>query len=132
MKYKAGYKYQLAEPLILQVGFRPPKAFETDFFGLNLEGQLIIKPGYAWDGSTGIPDTKENLAPSCGHDVEAQAMRMGLLPFSYWRATNIDYCRWCTERGSWRITTWCYRKGLDMTGGSFAKSENRRPILEVS
>jgi hypothetical protein len=81
MKYKRGYKYQLVEDEVFKtkiIGY----SIDTPFIRLTLIGILTAKHGYAWNGANVIPDSKEVLRGSCGHDAGYQLISMGLLPLS--------------------------------------------------
>lgn len=112
IRYRAGYKYQLAETFRIRTPIRPAAAIKHDYFSLGRSGLLTIRRGYAWDGMTdpGI-DTRETMAPSLVHDVFCQAMRAGLLDFGRWQdEVNLffrDHLKACgvTALRAW----WCWR-----------------------
>jgi hypothetical protein len=81
MKYKAGYKYQLVEDEVFKTDIIS-YSFDTKYFKLTLVGIMIAKAGYAWNGANVIPDSKEVLRGSCGHDCGYQMIREGYLPIS--------------------------------------------------
>jgi hypothetical protein len=81
MKYKRGYKYQLVADEVFKtkiIGY----SIDTPFVRLTLVGILTAKHGYAWNGANVIPDSKEVLRGSCGHDAGYQLIQEGLLPFT--------------------------------------------------
>ena len=54
MKYRDGYEYQLAETVIFRATpIRPPGSIATRFIRLDLNGDLTVEEGYAWDGPSG-------------------------------------------------------------------------------
>jgi hypothetical protein len=76
IRYRADYKYQLAEMYIVNTGIVPQQAIDTDFIDLDLTGKLTIKVGYAWDGPSGpVIDTHKNMRASLVHDAFYQLMR---------------------------------------------------------
>jgi hypothetical protein len=74
--YRSGYKYQLAEDFHLTGTIIPKKDSDEHFLSIRMDGKLIIKKGYAWDGVSGpIQDTNENMRASLVHDAYYQLMR---------------------------------------------------------
>ena len=79
--YRSGYKYQLAHDYHDQIPITSPRKIDTQFIALDIEGNLIIKCGYAWDGTSGpVIDTSFNLRASLVHDALYQLMRNNKLP----------------------------------------------------
>ncbi len=132
MRYRRGYKYQLAEDVWLQTSFRPEKVIQGEWFELHADGNLRIKRGYAWDGASGpVADRDTNRTPSCGHDVLYQMLREGLLPFDLWRQADKDFVRWEDERGAWKITQKIDLAGLKIAGGKAAHPKSRKKVYEA-
>ena len=99
MKYRDGYKYQLAEPVYFETAIHPAKTIDTRFIELTEGGLLTVKAGYAWDGASGeipivrIPltiDTKDSMRGSCAHDALYQLLRECRL--------SGENVRWCADR----------------------------------
>ena len=81
IRYRSGYKYQLAESYSTAIGIRPAENIITGFVLLNTDGLLVIKQGYAWDGASGPTiDTKSSMRGSLVHDALYQLIRLGFLP----------------------------------------------------
>ena len=70
-----GYKYQLVKAYPLPIKIRPNRLINTGFIKLTMGGILTIKSGYAWDGASGAPDTKNIMRASLVHDALYQLMR---------------------------------------------------------
>ena len=123
MKYREtkGYKYLLVEDEKREVDIYIN--CHNDYISLD-EGVLIIKEGYAWDGSS-IPlkkympkwiwdSDKYCKIASLVHDALCQLMREGLLPKTYKYIADAIYQRMCIEGGmgkrqaGWRF--WALRK----------------------
>lgn len=103
MKYRDGYKYQLAEEFVILtpiVGVM----FEHEFFKMFDNGILVIRKGYAWDGASGPTiDTASSMTPSLVHDVLCQAMRLKLLSYEEWQDTvNEFFYEMCLDKGMWK------------------------------
>lgn len=76
IRYRSGYKYQLAEDYEIHTRIRPPQDIADDFISLDRQGNLKVSKGYAWDGVSGpVPDTSSNLRASLIHDALYQLMR---------------------------------------------------------
>ena len=132
MKYRKGYKYQLAEDEELQTLFRPDEIIYTTRIILYPNGKLLIRDGYAWDGTSGpVIDRKTNMRGSCGHDALYQLMRMGLLDYHLWRMADRDFARWIWEDGAWAITAKIDLIGLKLARGKAALPKNRKKVYEV-
>lgn len=132
MRYRKGYKYQLAEPEIFVTSIRPGQDIVTARISLLKEGLLVIEEGCAWDGTSGpVIDRKTNMRGSLGHDALYQLMRMGLLPHSYWKTADRDFIRWIREDGAWRITAFLDAKGLQFAGGAAALPKNRKEVYRA-
>ena len=86
MKYRKGYKYQLAEDEIFYTNIYPNSDIKTQFIEFYMDGKLIVKSGYAWDGASGPTiDTKSSMRGALAHDALYQLMRHGLIPRA-WRS----------------------------------------------
>lgn len=81
VKYKAGYKYQLAAEVIIKLPFFVYEVRErNNWVCIDHAQNLIFAPGYAWDGASGMTiDTKATIRPSLAHDGLYQLMRENLL-----------------------------------------------------
>lgn len=120
MKYYAGYKYQLAEDLIVQTEIKGFTVTER-FFVLSDTGELLIRAGYAWDGPSGIAiDTKTFMRGSMVHDVFFQAMREGYLPQKCFTPANKELRRICLEDGMWSVRAWWVFRCVERFGSAFA------------
>jgi hypothetical protein len=131
--YKKGYKYQLAQTCSTDISYciTPEKDINTEYLGLNDNGVLIIRKGYAWDGPSGPTiDTKNFMRGSLVHDALYQLIRMGFLEEDPHRklADQILYDI-CREDGmSWIRAKWVYR-GVRVGGGYAADPSNRKQII---
>lgn len=87
IKYREGYKYQLAEEYVRSTGLiGVKKVLSTPFMDLWPDGRLVLKKGYSWDGASGPTwDTRNCLEPSLVHDALYQLMAEGLLAEDYYR-----------------------------------------------
>lgn len=79
-----GYKYSLHEDYAIDVPepFRPPDSMNViePFYELTIDGKLIIKAGYAWDGCSGPTwDDSTNMRGGLVHDCLYQILRSGVV-----------------------------------------------------
>ena len=114
MKYRKGYKYQVAEDEVFQTGMLIGKRIKAEFICMDEKGKLTVKSGYAWDGPSGptkgivgvldkIPFIGKWLVKkflnsflrgSCGHDALYQLIRNKWLE-GIWREAADDYLKQC-------------------------------------
>jgi hypothetical protein len=88
IRYKAGYKYQLAEDVSVQTAILLAEGGDISrkFYSLSDRGMLLIRAGYAWDGPSGPSlDTPSFMFGSLVHDVLYQMMGDGDLSTGDWR-----------------------------------------------
>ena len=98
IKYRKGYKYQLAEDWTEQTKLTGFSA-KTQFIELTPEGVLTAFSGYAWDGPSGpTVDDETNMEASLGHDVFYQLMRMGLIPLECRLFADTWFKNKCVEK----------------------------------
>ena len=132
MKYRKGFKYQLAESTQFQTNIFPEHDIITEFVILRTSGVLELCLGFAWDGASGpVVDRKTNLRGSAGHDGLYRLMRKGLLPHHYWKLADQCFATWLKEDGAWSITIWVDMKGLAIAKGAAAHPDNIAKIYEV-
>lgn len=130
MKYKSGYKYQLAETISIQTCITPPVNVSTYMLNLDPNGTLTIDRGYAWDGPSGPTiDTKNTLTPSLMHDAIYQLIRMELIAKSWRLIADEEIGRMMKERGVWWLRRKLWVRELKKFGGPAADPRNRKQIL---
>jgi hypothetical protein len=132
MKYRKGYKYQLAADEVFETRITPPQGIDTEFISLSVNGVLKVKQGYAWDGPSGPTwDRKENMRGSLAHDALYQLMRNELLP-GRWRPDADAYmCQCCIEDGMRKYWAKLYQRELGKFAGFAADPRNVKKIYEV-
>lgn len=104
-----GYKYQLLEDYSAKAPFKPPEEGVgiDGFISFDLNGDLLIKAGYAWDGASGPAiDTDNFLRPSLVHDAFYQLMREGDLPWDYRDKVDRLLQQMCIEDGMSKTRAW--------------------------
>lgn len=133
IKYKSGYKYQLAEDYALTVSVIPDARIESDYIEHDTDGKLAIKKGYAWDGPSGPTiDTRSFMRGSLVHDALYQLMRQGFLNHETWRGeADLELKRLCLEDGMWAIRAWWVYKGVQWFAEDAAKEDSRKEIFQA-
>jgi len=131
IKYRDGYKYQLAEGYAVQTSIAPREHIATEYIILSTNGVLVINKGYAWDGPSGPTiDSKNFMRGSLVHDSLYQLMREGLLP-EFWRdEADKELRRICIEDGMWKIRAWWVYRAVQDFGGSSA-ARRKQAVLEA-
>ena len=132
MKYRKGFKYQLAEKLLLVTNILPDQDIVTDFVILRTNGELELTKGFAWDGASGpVVDRKSNMIAGAGHDALYRLMRKGLLDHNLWPEADAMFAKWLKENGAWALTIKIDSLGLKIANGAAANPSNKAKIYEV-
>ena len=122
MKYRGGYKYQIASDYLIAVRIRPSRMIETEYVTLSRDGILSIRKGYAWDGPSGPTfDTRNFMVGSLAHDALYQMMRLGHLDAARWReVADSELRRLCRQSGMSRLRAWWVYQGVRAWGAGAA------------
>jgi hypothetical protein len=136
MKYRDGYKYQLAEDeVFLETPLRPMlegALVDTDSIRLDPYGNLIVKAGYAWDGPSGpTRDDPTNMTPSLFHDAAYQLIRCEYVSAHYRLLADQHLGQLCIDRGMWKTRSWIWVRNLRRFGAPAADPKNKKIIHEV-
>ena len=127
--YRAGYRFQLAEPFQCATPITEACA-GSEFVGLAADGTLTIAAGYAWDGASGpIAQGPEIVRGSLVHDALYQLMReCGLSP--RWREDADELLRqMLIEDGLHAGMASLVFRAVRTFGGQFADPKSTRPVL---
>lgn len=107
--FARGYAYQLRAPYVTQLEIRPPHGCGTEWITLDVDGNLTIRAGYAWDGASGPTiDSKSSMRASLVHDSLYQLQRLGLLDGSFREAADNIFHRMCREDGMFGPRAWLW------------------------
>lgn len=134
MRYRKGYKYQLAEDDWLQTDIIPTSPIDTQFITLDMNGLLVLRSGYASDGPSGPTiDTPSSISGAFFHDGGCQLVRMGLLPHVPEVVAKVNmmaYKKWVASgMWDWRAKNW--HGALENFGGFAMDPKNQKKIYEV-
>ena len=130
IRYRADYKYQLANDYSLSISIKPKSKIDTDFISLDVHGNLLVKKGYAWDGPSGpVIDTDENMRASLVHDALYQLMRNEyLVTRTHRKAADQLFKDICKEDGVSNLRASTYYKALRKFGKPAASPQNKKKI----
>jgi hypothetical protein len=129
IRYRSGYKYQLAETYAVETVIRPAEKIVTDFIVLEPDGLLAMQAGYAWDGPSGPTiDTKSFMRGSLVHDAFYQLMRNGYLPATCREDADQELHRICREDGMCRFRAWYVLLGVRHGAGFAASPKAKKEI----
>ena len=129
--YRDGYKYQLARLHRVRVSIRPRNRISTEFIDLDLEGNLLIKRGYAWDGPSGpTKDTPDFMRGSLVHDALYQLMRQRRLSKARWReAADLEMKRICLQDGMSKRRANRVFRAVRLFGDPSASPRSKKKIM---
>ena len=133
IQYKSGYKYQLAVDYHIRSNIKPVSDVVTDYIDLDVKGNLTVKKGYAWDGTSGpVLDTNENLRASLVHDAYYQLMRMRKLKSTEYKdAADKLFRNMCKIDGVASPVAQLYYMALDKLGKPSADPANVKTICRA-
>jgi hypothetical protein len=109
MKYRSGYKYQLAEDFSIMTPIHPKENIITRWICLSSKGYLTISCGYAWDGCSGPTyDSKNSMIAGLVHDALYQLCRNNRLPKSERKKIDLFFKELLIKNGmfKWRANLW--------------------------
>jgi len=132
--YKAGYKYQLKETYTISIPIQPTALIDDlEYLQLDVDGNLTIKAGYAWDGPSGPTiDTPDFMRGSLVHDALYQLMREGRLDHEIYRGTADRILQdICKEDGMWSVRAWWVYQGVRLFADPAADPGSRKPIVRA-
>uniref|UniRef100_A0A6H2A2A9 DUF1353 domain-containing protein n=1 Tax=viral metagenome TaxID=1070528 RepID=A0A6H2A2A9_9ZZZZ len=132
IKYRSGYKYQLAENYAVNVPIQLSGDIHTEYISLSKIGILMLKIGYAWDGPSGpTVDTKNFMRGSLVHDALYQLLRQGLLDPCYREIADRVLHTICIEDGMSSIRAWWVYRGVRFGGGPAADPKNAKKVYDA-
>ncbi len=120
------YKYELIRPQEIRTGITVPKriAGANTYLDLDIDGVLLVRFGYRWDGASGAIDSESTMRASLFHDALYQLMREGKLNRGEHRQkADMLLMRVMTDDGAslFRATLWLW--GVHLFAGLAARGE---------
>lgn len=130
IEYRSGYKYQLATDYHAQISIKPSDDIDTQFISLDKQGNLLVKSGYAWDGTSGpVVDTVNNMRASLVHDALYQLMRMRKIPVKdNKKKADKLFRKMCKEDGVLSPVAQVYYEALKKLGKPATDPKNAKPV----
>ena len=131
--FARGYKYQVKRPYHIKLDVIPYAPINLTFITMNIDGDLAVFKGYAWNGASGPTwDTLNSMIGSLIHDIGYQLIRLGLIDPKYKEYFDQILHDLCTEDGmySWRADYWRWavlKFGAGSTRPSAEPKEERAP-----
>ena len=129
VKYRKGYKYQVADRVNIYVGVIPDHNIRTPFIQLDMDGWLSVGSGYAWDGMSGARDTKNSMLASLVHDALYQLMRRGHLSRSHRSQADRIFHQILRAKGMYRWRAGYIYRAVAEVAAFAADPDNVKPIL---
>jgi len=133
IKYRSGYKYQLAEDYKIRTSIKPKAAIDTQFIALSAAGALTVKSGYAWDGTSGpVIDTDHNLRASLVHDALYQLMRQKKLSRKQYKdKADKLFKTLCKQDGVRAVRAHVYYLALKKLGNPATDPKNAKEVKQA-
>ncbi len=132
IRYRAGYKYQLAEAFPVNISITPDNDIRTDFIELDTSGHLPIKKGYAWDGPSGPTiDTPNIMRGSLVHDALYQLLRHELLDELWRPEIDAELKQMCLDDGMLPPRAWWVYKAVRKRGKMSASPKSKKEVRQV-
>jgi hypothetical protein len=132
-RYLNHYKYQLLEDYVIQTEIRVPTNVEIpDFILLTINGKLIIRKYYAWDGPSGPTiDTKNFMRGSLVHDALYQLIRERKLTPPHRKDADELLRTICLEDDMTPFRAWYVYHGVRLFGKYAAKpgSDSQKELI---
>ena len=129
MKYRKGYKYQLAENETFILPIEIFGDIKTEFAELSKAGVFVIRAGYAWDGPSGPTiDTKNSMRGSLVHDALYQLMRQGHLGDNCREIADDFLYDVLVADGMNKLRAWFWWRGVRRAAGFAADPKNIKKV----
>lgn len=130
MKYRSGYKYQLAEDEVRKTTLAPKESISTRYIRLDTDGTFTVREGYAWDGASGpTRDTPNSMRGSLFHDAGYQLIRLGLLSADHKLAIDQLFYELLLEDGMLEGRAGIWHAAVVRFGGPSIDPAAEHPIL---
>lgn len=128
--YTAGYKYQLEVDYQVDTGIVPATPGGNRFVQITLDGNLLIRAGYPWDGPSGPTlDTPDFMRGSLVRDALYQLMRENFLSKDLHRKQADSLLRAiCREDGMPALRAWYVYLAVRNFGGHYMRNVSNKVL----
>lgn len=131
IKYRKGYKYQLADTYIRKIdiiGYN----INTEFILLNKKGFLTIKNGFAWDGASGPTiDTDNSMEGGLVHDALYQLLRQDFLPQIHRKYADKLLKDICVSKGMWKFRANIWEDSVQKFAKFASSPKNKKEVYII-
>jgi hypothetical protein len=132
IRFKHGFKYQLYVNYEIKINICPVADIITHYINLTIDGVLLIKKGYAWDGPSGPAiDTLNFMRGSLVHDALYQLIRRGYLSELYRKHADVLLKQMCKEDGMSSLRAWWVYNGVRFGGKYAADPSSKKRIIRA-
>ncbi len=135
ISYKKGYKYQLFEEYKTSIDIKPVADISStgSYVTLSLDGHIVIKKGYAWDGPSGpTVDTLSFMRGSLVHDALYQLMREDKLDRKTDRKLADKLLQeMCINDKMNKIRAWWIYQGIRAFGKKATLPSSKPPVIRA-
>ena len=129
IKYRDGYKHQLAETFKILLPVNPVVQYSGEWFDIDIKGLLTIKKNYCWDGASGPTwDTDNCKKPSLVHDALYQLMRHEVLSRGYRKHADKLFYDMLRDNGMWLVRARLWYRSVRMAAMSAADPKSKKKI----
>lgn len=131
IKYRSGYRYQLAEDFSIEIPILPPEDISTRFIRLTRKGLLTLRADYATDGPSGpTADTRHTIRAAFVHDALYQLLRDGLLDAARFRGVaDLIFRNILLEDGMNPLRAQLWYRGVAQFGEPNVDPASEKPVL---
>jgi len=123
-KKRRKYKYSLHCDVTYPTGISVDNPISFDLLGIDIDGNLVIRAGYSWDGPSGPTiDTKNFMRGSLIHDGLYQLIRESVLSEIHRQKADEIMRDICIEDGMSKIRAFIVYKAVRAFGARCAKPD---------
>ncbi len=127
INYEKNYKYRLSTGFNRYFPSLTECFIEYVYFSL-VNGWLILRPGYCWDGASGAVDTDNFMRASAIHDAGCQMTDNDLIPYKYRILFDKELRVMCLEDGMTRPRAWWVYRAVRKYSTRFNPRGDKRKI----
>lgn len=130
--FREGYKYQVTRPYRIKLDIAPFAPVRLQFVEMDMDGELRVLPGYAWNGASGPTiDTLDSMIGSLIHDVGYQLIRFGFVDETHKEYFDELLRELCVDDGMLRLRA-AYWKWAVLNFGAGSCRPSGEPLEEVA
>lgn len=127
MRYKTlpkSWKYETIEEHRFTLTRSIGKSIATKHIDIRYK-EVVIRPGFRWNGPSFAIDTENAMLASCLHDAMYHLMEMGHLEQKWRKLADKMYRRILKAEGMSWFRRWYHWAGVRIGGGAFSRRANQ-------